>query len=192
MKTPILLVTAATASLVAATASADPCHESDSPTPSDVCNPREIYFMPGVETVVYAPRGAKEPFIGAGVQLAPVSWSHNNDRFGPSQGSVFFQAALLKARETPGTMALYEGGATLSLERNSSRTWAIPYFGATVGGVQQPSLPSVGYTYPMLGVHALWHPNLMMNLEGGYVFPFESVDAMRGVRGQMTVRFSMW
>jgi hypothetical protein len=156
------------------------------------CIERSIYFMPGAIGVVYAPAGAAGPFYGGGVQIAPYQWSHNNDRFGPSQGSVYFQAALLSSPRTPGTMALFEMGATASFERNSSRRWLIPYFGGTIGGVTHPELGTSSYAYPMGGIHLYWHHNIMIDAEGGYHFPFEDVDRGRGPRAQLSARFSLW
>src|SRR5688572_27259859 len=75
-----------------------------------VCVPRDIYFMPGIQAVGYAPRLSDQPYIGGGVQLAPFQWSHNNERFGPSQGAIFLQASLLESPGAAGTLALYEVG----------------------------------------------------------------------------------
>jgi hypothetical protein len=158
----------------------------------DDCIEREIHFMPGAFGTYYLPKGAPAAFAGAGVQIAPYQWSHNNDRFGPSQGSFYAQAALLQSPRASGTMALFEVGATASFERNASRRWLIPYFGATVGGVSQPDLGTSVFTYPMGGLHLYWHRNLMLDAEGGYHFPFQDIDKTRGPRGQLTARFSLW
>jgi hypothetical protein len=157
-----------------------------------ICEDREIYLMPGAQGVVYAPAGGGTPFVGGGVQLAPFQWSHNNDRFGPGQGAVFFQVSLLRSPSSGSTMALWEGGTTLSFERNAGRRFAIPYFGATLGAATHPELPDVGYTYPIVGVHAVYDPHLMIDLQGGYVLPFQDLDTMRGPRGECALRFSMW
>jgi hypothetical protein len=158
----------------------------------DTCIERNIYFMPGVQAVYFEPAAGLGPFFGAGVQLAPLQLSHNNDHFGPSQISMIAQVSLLKSQRVEGTMALFEVGATASLERNSSRRWLIPYFGATMGGLTQADLGTLSYAYAMGGVHLYWHHNLMLDAEGGYHFPFEDIDRQRGPRAQLSARFSMW
>lgn len=158
----------------------------------DDCVERNIWWMPGVFGAFFQPTAGLGPFYGGGVQFAPFQWSHNNDRFGPSQGSVILQAAFLDSPRVAGTMALFEIGATASLERNSSRRWLIPYFGATVGAVTQRELGTSTYAYPEGGVHLFWHRNLMLDVEGGYHFPFRDVDRQRGPRAQLALRFSLW
>src|SRR4051812_26501362 len=103
----------------ARSASAQPCSTEDS---RELCRPRDIFFMPGVTGVTYLPNASKvHPFVGAGVHWPPFQWSHNTESFGPSQGALFFQASLLRSPSSKGTLALIEGGTTLSFERNSSR-----------------------------------------------------------------------
>ena len=158
----------------------------------DDCFERDIHFMPGTFATYYQPRGTAAGFTGGGVQIAPFQWSHNNDRFGPSQGGFYMSAALLTSTRSPGTMALYEVGATASFERNASRQYLIPYFGAAAGGITQAQLGTTEYVYPLAGIHIYWHKNLMLDAEGGYHFPFENIDTMRGPRAQLTARFSLW
>jgi hypothetical protein len=176
-------------------ASSHPIRERDAAPATledDTCIERNIYFMPGVQAVYFEPAAGLGPFFGAGVQLAPLQLSHNNDHFGPSQISMIAQVSLLKSQRVEGTMALFEVGATASLERNSSRRWLIPYFGATMGGLTQADLGTLSYAYAMGGVHLYWHHNLMLDAEGGYHFPFEDIDRQRGPRAQLSARFSMW
>jgi len=158
----------------------------------DTCIERDIFFMPGTQAVYFQPTAGLGAFYGAGVQLAPIQISHNNDRFGPSQISVIAQVSLLRAQHVEGTMALFEIGATASLERNSSRRWLIPYFGATLGGLTQADLGTSSYAYALGGLHLYWHHNLMVDAEGGYHFPFEDIDRVKGPRAQISARFSMW
>jgi hypothetical protein len=161
-------------------------------TLDDDCIERNIYWMPGVFGAYLQPTAGLGPFYGAGVQFAPYQWSHNNDRFGPSQGSLIMQAALLKSPRSEGTLALFELGATASFERNSSRRWLVPYFGATLGGLSQAELGTSAYAYPFGGIHLFWHRNLMLDAEGGYHFPFQDIDHAKGARAQLSARFSMW
>jgi hypothetical protein len=159
---------------------------------NDECVERDIYMMPGVSALYFQPRGAVGPFYGAGVELAPFQWSHNNDRFGPSQGGVYIRTALLTSSQDAGSLALFEAGWNTSLERNSSRRFLIPYFGGAVGGMSQSTLGTAAYAYPNGGMHLYYHHNLMLDAEGGYHFPFERVDATRGPLAQLSARFSLW
>ena len=160
--------------------------------PNEDCIERNIYMMPGVFGAFFAPTGAAGPFYGAGVQISPYQWSHNNDRFGPSQGGIFFNAAFLQSAKSSGTLALFEGGINASLERNSSRRYLIPYFGGSIGGLTQPELGTSGYVYPFAGMHLYHHRNLMVDAEGGYHFPFEDIDRVKGARANLSARFSLW
>jgi hypothetical protein len=159
---------------------------------ADDCIPRNIYWMPGISGSFFQPSGNLGPFYGAGVQFAPFQWSHNNDNFGPSQGTMILGASLLRSPRSTGTMAIFEVGATASFERNSSRRWMIPYFGGTFGALTQSELGTSAYMYPLVGGHLYWHENLMIDVQGGYHFPFEDVDRLRGPRGELSMRVSMW
>lgn len=168
---------------------AAPCASDDT---REVCIERDIYFLPGVHGIFLAPRGADDPFLGGGVQIAPFHWSHNNDRFGPSQGAVFLGASMLESGSSDAAMAIYDAGFSLSFERNASRRFLIPYFGTSFGGTIHRDLPNTAFAYPFAGIHFYWHHNLVLDGEGGYHFPFASIDEMSGPRAQMTARFSMW
>lgn len=156
------------------------------------CIERDIFLMPGAQAVFFHPTAGKGFFYGGGVQFAPYQLSHNNDHFGPSQVSTIAQVSLLKSPDANGTMALFEVGATASLERNSSRRWLIPYFGGTIGGMTQSDLGTSVYAYTMGGMHLYWHHNLMVDAEGGYHFPFQDIDHLKGPRAQLSTRFSLW
>ncbi|MCC6663712.1 MAG: hypothetical protein IT375_08215 [Polyangiaceae bacterium] len=176
--------------LFPAAAAAAPC---DHQAPArEVCVERDIFLMPGVQAVFFAPSGAAAPFFGGGAQIAPIHWSHNNDRFGPSQGALFLQASILESPESASSLAIYDLGFSLSLEKNASRRFLIPFFGATVGGTIHEELKNTGFAQPFAGLHLYWHHNLVLNAEGGYHFPFAAVDELRGPRAQVVARFSMW
>jgi len=167
------------------------CRDGDDPR--EVCEVRDIYFMPGLSSVLFMPAATdREPFVGGGVQMTPFRWSHNNDHFGPSQGALFVQASLLRSLASERTLALYDAGYTLSFERNSSRRFVIPYFGGTLGALSHAELGHSAYTYQFAGAHLLWHENLIVSAEGGYQFPFSDVDVVRGPRAQFSAGFSMW
>jgi hypothetical protein len=205
--TRLALASCAALALFPARARAERCNDGSRTPPShlhdrerdaaptledDTCMERDIFLMPGAQTVYFVPNAKLGPFYGAGVQLAPLQRSHNNDHFGPSQVTTIAQVSLLRSPRVEGTMALFEVGATASLERNSSRRWLIPYFGTTFGGLTQQDLGTSAYAYALGGAHLYWHHNLMIDAEGGYHFPFQDIDRARGPRAQLSMRFSMW
>ena len=156
--TALGLVCCAALAAIPGVARAERCNDGTHATPrarerdaapptleDDTCFERDIYFMPGAQAVTFVPAAKLGVFYGAGVQLAPLQISHNNDRFG-----------------------------------------------ATFGGLTQADLGTSAYAYALGGVHLYWHHNLMLDAEGGYHFPFEDVDRVRGPRGQISMRFSLW
>ena len=176
--------------LTPSTVLAEPCMDDDG---RDICRGREIYFMPGAQAVLFVPNApGAEPFVGAGVQIAPLLWTHNSESFGPGQGALFAQVSLLSSAGSNATMGLFEVGTTLTFEKNASRRWMIPYFGLSIGGLVHDGLPNAAFTHALAGMHVFWHHNLIVDLQGGYHFPFGHLDMVSGPRAQATVRFSMW
>lgn len=170
---------------------AKPCKEGEDT--NDDCKEYEAYMAPGAQALVFSPAVAKkQPYFGGGVQVSIAQWAHDNNDYGPSRGNVFFQASLLRSASSEHVMALYEGGLTLSFERNANRRFAIPYFGFTMGGLSRRALPSAGFIQPLLGMHVLWTPNVMIDVQGGYLFPFTATDDLHGWRAQTTLRLHMW
>ena len=109
-----------------------------------------------------------------------------------AEGNVFVQASLLRSPSSENVLGVYEGGVTLSFEKNPKRRYLIPYFGFTTGGVVASDVPDTGFIQPVAGVHLFSHPNVQADLQGGYVFPFADVDRLHGFRAQASIRFHMW
>src|SRR5687767_10126735 len=64
--------------------------------PKKACQPISAYLVPGVVGLAYWPAEAgRGPWLGGGVQVAPVVWSRNTNKFGPGQGKVIFDVGLL-------------------------------------------------------------------------------------------------
>lgn len=190
MRAATLLVTASLL-LVSTAAWAKPCRDGDDT--NDDCKEYEAFMAPGATMQVFSPAGAKgQPYFGAGAQIAVVQWAHDNNDYGPSRGSVFFQASMLKSASSEHVMGIYEGGMTLAFERNANRRFAIPYFGFTMGGTSRTGLPDAGFIQPTLGMHVLWTPNVTIDAQGGYLFPFTAMDELHGWRAQASVRLHLW
>jgi hypothetical protein len=177
--------------LAASSALAEPC-EKDEEHHDAECQEYETYMMPGGQATLYKPTGVEKPYIGGGFRLDVVRWSHHNGDFGPGEGSVFFQASLLQSPSSKHTLGIYEGGMTLSFEKNPKRRFMIPYFGFTTGGMFADDLPKTGFVQPLAGIHLYAHPNVVADLQGGYVFPTDEVDRLHGFRAQASIRVHAW
>lgn len=175
----------------AATAGAQ-CPRSGSPS-REVCKYSNAILMPSVAGHLYAPSDAMGTWLGGGVQIVLFTWSDNSDRFGPGQGKIFFDiGALSSSEDGAGTMVKYRGGANVSFERNASRSWVIPYFGATVGGMHEDTLGRRAFIEGLLGAHLWYTANVIFDVEGGYLFPFKDADDLAGVTAQATLSVSLW
>lgn len=177
--------------LAASSAAADTC-DKDTEHSDAGCKEYETYFMPGGQAALYKPSGVAKPYIGGGFRLDVFRWSHHNDDFGPAEGSIFFQASLLQSPSSEHTLGIYEGGVTLSFERNPRRRYLIPYFGFSTGGMFADDLPKSGFVQPIAGLHLYSHPNVIADIQGGYMFPTDEVDKLHGFRSQATLRFHFW
>lgn len=169
------------------------CPVDGSPSQS-VCKPYAAMLLPSAAGVAYMPGGeAMGPWYGGGVQLVLFTWSDNSDRFGPGQGKIFFDLDMLASGDDgAGKMVMFRGGANVSFERNASRSWLIPFFGFGVGSLREQSIGMHGFAEGLLGIHALYMPNFILDIEGGYVFPFSDVDLLAGFRTQLTASFALW
>lgn len=159
-----------------------------------VCENVLAWFVPGVVAMGYRPASTDgRGWVGAGVQLAPVLWSHNTEKFGPGQGKVVFEVALLDDDDdATGTMLLYRFGGQLAFERNASRAFAVPFFGFTFGGLTERTIDHHAFVEASLGLHALHLRNFVLTLEGGYLFPFDRVDDLAGWRATVAANFTLW
>lgn len=162
-------------------------------TPDDaVCRPWSALLMPTAFGAVYAPSDAGGPYYGGGVELA-FAWSDNSPAFGPSQGRVRFDiAALAGTAMDAGAMAMYRGGAQVSLERNASRTWLIPYFDADLGGMWSKATGRRGFVDGGLGAYLIHRRGFVLALEIDGVLPFSDVGKLGGARGELAASFALW
>lgn len=175
--------------LGASSAFAEPCEKEDN---AERCDEYETYAMPGGQFMFYKPSGIASPYLGGGFRLDIVRWSHHNEDFGPGEGSLYFQASLLQSKSSEHLMGIYEGGLNLSFERNPKRRYLIPYFGFSTGGMFADDLPKGGFFQPNLGIQLYSHPNVVADVQGGYMFPTDAVDKLHGFRAQASIRFHAW
>jgi hypothetical protein len=171
------------------TASAACPHEK----PGDpVCDPYVALAMPTVSGAAYFPTKAGGPYVGGGAELAFASWSSNNDTFGPSHGRIYGGANVLTSFTEARRVVLYRIGAVVSFERNASRRFMIPHFGAAIGGLWETRLGTRAAFDASLGFFLVHLRRFVLDAEGGVVMPFASVDRLFGPRTQLTASFALW
>ena len=177
----------------AATAAADApssqpdCSNPDSATSCDgVTAP-----MPGVFAMAFVPAGPRVAYSGGGVELAAV-WKSDGGDSGPGRGSFFGSIAILRAPDDADSLGLFEAGMTFSFEVAPRREILVPFWGFTFGKLVHSELPDGAYFHGRLGVHLLFVHNVVLDLSGGYHYPFEHIDEMQGPRVQLTLRTALW
>src|SRR5688500_15493367 len=93
-----------------------------------VCRPWSAVLLPTLYGAFYMPREGGS-FYGGGLEAVLLAWSDNSDAFGPSQGRVRLDIGVLDGTKMDaGPLVMYRTGAQVSLERNASRAYLIPYF----------------------------------------------------------------
>jgi hypothetical protein len=168
---------------------------ADCPTTPDdsVCRPWTAVFLPTAIGVTYAPNDAQGPWYGGGVEATFLAWSDNTPAFGPSQGRLRFDIAALRSTEMDaGTMAMYRGGAQVSIERNASRKWLIPYFSADFGALWTKATSSRLFVDGGLGVYVLYARAAIVSIEVDGVLPFSNPSRLGGARGELALSFALW
>jgi hypothetical protein len=184
----------ATLILLLAAPAAARCPSSGLPS-TKVCRQVHAFFIPGVIGLAYFPSddATMGRWLGAGMQLTPFMWSHNSDRFGPGQGKIIFDIGLLDSSlDGRGRMLFWRTGGQLSFEKNASRAFGIPFFGATFGGIHERDLQDQAFFEASIGVHAIYFKNVIVTLEGGYLFPFDQVDELAGFRASLAANVTLW
>jgi hypothetical protein len=156
-----------------------------------VCDPYVSFLMPTVVAVAWFPRAAGGAYFGCGVDVGLVSWSSNDDGYGPSHGRFYLSAAVLESTHERRAV-LYRAGAVVSFEGNASRRFLIPHFGAAIGGLWETQLSSRPTVDASLGLYLLHTRRFVLDAEGGLVLPLSAVDALLGPRAQLTASFALW
>ena len=157
----------------------------------------DSFVMPGLEYVLYVPNatGTLGVFQGVTAQFDVWSFIHRNEKRGPSHGRIYVAFALAASTEKASS-ALFEStlGFALSIEKNPSRRWLIPYFGAEVGIYFQKQTETLAVATPMLGAYLYSGPNLQLVAHAGYLLPFSSgkFDDVRGLAAGLGAHVALW
>jgi len=167
---------------------------ADCPTSPDdpVCRPWTAILLPTIYATYYAPNDASGPWFGGGLEVV-AAWSDNTPAFGPSQGKLRFDIGGLRSSTAgTGTMVMYRGGAQVSIERNASRSWLVPYFDVDVGGLWTTATGSRAFMDGGLGVY-LWHQrSVIVDLEADGLLPFSDPGKLGGLHVQLAASFALW
>jgi hypothetical protein len=175
---------------VAEDASAARCPDAEPDDPA--CEVLTSVMMPSVAAVAYFPRGGLHPYVGPGVEFAALSWSSNNDAFGPSQGAVRFGVAYMPSSEEKRAILLYRLGWVVSFEGNASRRFLIPYWGGGIGALWETELGTRALAEASLGTYIFYGRGFTLDAAATAVLPFTAVDTLLAPKVQLTASFSLW
>jgi hypothetical protein len=158
-----------------------------------ICRPYTSLLLPSAYAVMYAPLGDTGPWYGGGAEIVLMTWADNSPAYGPSHGKIRFDIGMLGSTEAgSGAMMMYRGGAAVSFERNASRRWLIPYFGANVGGLWTEDTGTRGFVDAGGGVYLYYGRGFVVDLESSWLFPFGSPGQFAGARAQLAVSLALW
>lgn len=173
----------------------------------------ETFFLPGLAATTYIPRNTDDLGIFNGISLNYVflAWVHRNEKRGPSHGRIYFKVDILNSTESKvEDMIYYAFGIDLSFERNPRRPFLVPIFGLEIGGsytsrrvldedctvtAENDCMKKLGGVFhftPTFGVHLWSDRNFFVSLTGGYTFPLQDDENLRGWRVNLGLNFTMW
>lgn len=186
----IALGSAASVLVLSAAAARAAC--PDEAPRNSVCDPHVAMLLPTLTAVGYFPMDAGGPYVGGGVDIGFISWSSNNESFGPSHGRFYGGAAVLTSVNEKRRAVHFRFGGDVSFERNASRRFLIPHFGVAIGGLWETQLKTRAAIDASLGLYLVHLRSFILDVEGGVLLPFSSVDQLFGPRTQLTASFALW
>lgn len=82
-------------------------------------------------------------------------------------------------------------GLNLSFEGNTSRQFALPYFGLEIGGLFQRDFSTLHFT-PVAGIQVFSTKNLIWTIQGGYQYTTSKFDEYSGATCSSTLNILLW
>jgi hypothetical protein len=155
----------------------------------------ETFFMPGVAYSAYWPVAQHRygTFHGPSVELLLASFIHKNDARGPSHVRCYGGVGLLSStRDGLKKGVAVNLGFDLTIERNPSRRFLLPFFGVETGFLFQAEIGKPFLLTPKAGLHLWADRNLFVSALYGYSFPSVRVDQLRGHQARLSVDFALW
>jgi hypothetical protein len=172
-----------------------PRAEAKCPTSPDdpVCKPWSAMLLPTGFAGMYAPLDGPV-YAGGGLEAVLLAWSDNSAAFGPSQGRVRADIALMTSTDsmTSGTLVMYRTGAQVAFERNASRSYAIPYFAADIGGLWSEATGRRWFVDGGVGIYLVHRRAMILDLEVTGLLPFREPDQLGGITSRLALSFSLW
>jgi len=176
-------------------AAAAPARAECPTTPDDaVCRPWSAVLIPTAYATFYAPNGLPGgTWFGGGLEAVLLAWSDNSNAYGPSQGRLRMDVALLSGTGMDAKpIVMYRGGAQVGFERNASRKYVIPYFAADIGGLWSDPTGRRWYVDGGLGLYLVHLRSVIVDLEVTGVVPFSDPKLLGGVDGRLGLSFALW
>lgn len=157
----------------------------------------ESYFMPGIGFTTWVPgsTSAYGVFNGFSIEFLGIRWVHQNEKRGPSHGSVYIDFdVLFSSAQNVDAAFMPLIGFDLSLERNPARRFLIPYFGMEGGALFQKQTSTLGLLTPFFGIHFYATRNFEIGVKAGYMLPFtsEQFSQVAGFRGRLSADLAFW
>jgi hypothetical protein len=132
-------------------------------------------------------------FIGGGFEAVLLAWSDNSEAFGPSQGRIRSDVAVMTGTEMDaGTMVMYRTGAQVSFERNASRAYGIPFFVADIGGFWTSGTGRRWFVDGGVGVYLVHRRGLILEADVEGLLPFQDPGDLAGITSRLALSFSLW
>jgi hypothetical protein len=195
MKTAaVIAIGSAVIALCGAAAVAEARCPVDGSPSVEVCRYSSALLMPSAFAALYAPRGdGLGTFTGGGLEVVLFTWSDSSESFGPGQGKLHLDVALLRSSEdAPGLMTQFSGGVTLAFERNASRSWLIPTYAVAGGALRERNLATRGFVDGGLGVYLYYSRRLIVDARATYLIPWSDPDELAGFRAKLAVSAALW
>ena len=150
-------------------------------------------LLPTVFGALYAPHGLDGQWYGGGLEAVLLAWSDNSTAYGPSQGRLRTDIALLTGTEmSAGSMVMYRMGAQVGFERNASRAFGIPYFAADIGGLWSEATGRRWYVDGGVGVYVVHMRNVIVDVELTGLLPFKDPKTLGGLNTRLGLSFALW
>ena len=155
----------------------------------------ETFLMPGLAYSMYWPvaHARYGTLHGPAFELLLAGWIHRNDNRGPSHVRIYAGVGLLSSTRD----GLHKGvsanfGFDLSIERNPTRRFLLPFFGVEGGFLFQSEIGKPFLLTPTAGLHLWADRNVFVNGLYGYSFPSQQVNRLRGHQARLSVDLAFW
>ncbi len=170
-------------------------------TPDDpVCRAWTALLLPTATGAIYKPNTGPT-FVGGGFEAVWLAWNDNSEAFGPSQGRLRSDIAIMTSTgdmdagqpaAVGGTIVMYRFGAQVSFERNASRAYGIPFFVADIGGFWTTGTGRRWFVDGGVGVYLVHRRSLILEADVEGLLPFQDPGDLGGITSRVALSFALW